>query len=125
MEIRSLYCGDVRKEHIGQTVTLNGWVQRRRDHGKLIFVDLRDRSGLVQVVFNYEQDAEMFALAESIRSEYVLCVRGEVIARDPEAVNPKLKTGEIEVRAEKLTILNKAKTPPFYIEDGVDVEENV
>ena len=125
MEIRSLYCGDVRKEHIGQTVTLNGWVQRRRDHGKLIFVDLRDRSGLVQVVFNYEQDAEMFALAESIRSEYVLCVRGKVVARDPEAINPKLKTGEIEVHAEALTILNKAKTPPFYIEDGVDVEENV
>ncbi|NLM51370.1 MAG: aspartate--tRNA ligase [Firmicutes bacterium] len=125
MEIRTIYCGELRKEHIGQTVTLNGWVQRRRDHGKLIFVDLRDRSGLVQVVFNYEQDEEMFALAESIRSEFVLSVRGKVVARDPEAINPKLKTGEIEVHAEALTILNKAKTPPFYIEDGIDVEENV
>ena len=125
MEYRSHKCGELRTTEIGQVVTLSGWVQRRRDHGKLIFLDLRDRSGLVQVVFNYEQDAAMFALAESIRSEFVITVQGKVVPRDPEAVNPKLATGEIEVQAEALTILNKAKTPPFYIEDGVEVDENI
>lgn len=125
MQIRDIYCGGLRKEHIGRTVTLNGWVQRRRDHGKLIFLDLRDRTGLVQVVFNFEQDADMFSRAEDIRSEFVLEVRGQVVARSPETVNGKLATGEVEVWAETLEILNKAKTPPFYIEDGVDVDENV
>lgn len=125
MKKRTIYCGELRPRHIGRQVILNGWVQRRRDHGKLIFIDLRDRSGLVQVVFDYEQDPKMFALAESIRSEYVLAVEGEVVARDPEAYNPKLATGEIEVRALNLTVLNTAKTPPFYIEDGVDADENV
>ena len=125
MEYRSHKCGELRTTEIGQVVTLSGWVQRRRDHDKLIFLDLRDRSGLVQVVFNYEQDAAMFALAESIRSEFVITVQGKVVPRDPEAVNPKLATGEIEVQAEALTILNKAKTPPIYIEDGVEVDENV
>jgi aspartyl-tRNA synthetase len=125
MKLRDIYCGNVRKEKIGETVTLNGWVQRRRDHGKLIFLDLRDRTGLVQVVFNFEQDAEMFARAEEIRSEFVLSVTGTVVARSEETVNPKLPTGEIEVQAQTLTVLNKAKTPPFYIEDGVDVDENV
>jgi aspartyl-tRNA synthetase len=118
-------CGEVREEHIGRTVVVNGWVQRRRDHGKLIFVDLRDRSGLVQVVFNYERDKAMFALAESIRSEYVLSVRGEVVARAPEAVNPKLKTGTVEIHAAGLELLNSAKTPPFNLDDGVEVDENV
>ncbi|MCR3922611.1 MAG: aspartate--tRNA ligase [Firmicutes bacterium] len=125
MDLRSINCGDVRAAQIGQTITLNGWVQRRRDHGKLIFLDLRDRSGLVQVVFNFEQDEAMFARAEEIRSEYVVTVQGVVIARTAEAVNPKLATGEIEVQAQVLEILNKAKTPPFYIEDGVEVDENV
>ena len=125
MEFRNIYCGAVRKEHIGQTITLNGWVQRRRDHGKLIFLDLRDRSGVVQVVFNFEQFEEMFAQAEGVRSEFVLTVRGQVVARSAETVNTKLPTGEVEVQAEALEILNRAKTPPFYIEDGVDVDENV
>ncbi|EEG77642.1 aspartate--tRNA ligase [Dethiobacter alkaliphilus] len=125
MQFRDIYCGEVKKEMVGQTVTLNGWVQRRRDHGKLIFLDLRDRSGLVQVVFNFEQNEEMFARAEEIRSEFVLTVRGQVVNRSEETINPKLPTGEIEVQAESLEILNKAKTPPFYIEDGVDVDENV
>jgi aspartyl-tRNA synthetase len=120
-----MYCGDVRKEHLGETVTLNGWVQRRRDHGKLIFLDLRDRSGLVQVVFNFEQDEEMFKRAEDIRSEFVLTVQGAVVERSPETANPKLPTGDIEVQAVSLEVLNKAKTPPFYIEDGVDVDENI
>ncbi|MCW3491250.1 aspartate--tRNA ligase [Dethiobacter alkaliphilus] len=125
MQFRDIYCGEVKKEMVGQTVTLNGWVQRRRDHGKLIFLDLRDRNGLVQVVFNFEQNEEMFARAEEIRSEFVLTVRGQVVNRSEETINPKLPTGEIEVQAESLEILNKAKTPPFYIEDGVDVDENV
>jgi aspartyl-tRNA synthetase len=125
MKHRTLYCGELRAGHIGGTVTLNGWVQRRRDHGKLIFLDVRDRTGLVQVVFNYEQDQEMFARAEEIRSEFVLSVTGTVVARAPETVNTKLATGEVEVQAVELVILNKAKTPPFYIEDGVDVDENV
>ncbi|MDW7651075.1 MAG: aspartate--tRNA ligase [Bacillota bacterium] len=125
MQFRTIFCGEVNKGHLGETVTLNGWVQRRRDHGKLIFFDLRDRTGLVQVVFNFEQDEEMFQLAETIRSEFVLTVQGEVVARSPETVNTKLPTGEIEVQAVSLEILNKAKTPPFYIEDGVDVDENV
>ena len=125
MQLRTMYCGDVRKEHLGETVTLNGWVQRRRDHGKLIFLDLRDRSGLVQVVFNFEQDEEMFKRAEDIRSEFVLTVKGTVVERSHETVNPKLPTGDIEVQAVFLEVLNKAKTPPFYIEDGVDVDENI
>ncbi|NLM45916.1 MAG: aspartate--tRNA ligase [Firmicutes bacterium] len=125
MELRTIMCGEIREEHIGRTVVVNGWVQRRRDHGKLIFVDLRDRSGLVQVVFNYERDQAMFALAESIRSEYVLSVRGEVVARAPEAVNPKLKTGAVEIHAAGLEVLNSAKTPPFNLDDGVEVDENV
>lgn len=125
MNLRNVYCGEVKKTQIGELVTLNGWVQRRRDHGKLIFFDLRDRSGLIQVVFNFETDAIMFEQAEEIRNEFVLAVRGKVVARSPEAVNSKVSTGEIEVQAEALVILNRAKTPPFYIEDGVDVDENI
>ncbi|HZK25196.1 MAG TPA: aspartate--tRNA ligase [Oscillospiraceae bacterium] len=125
MEYRDRNCGEIRAAEIGQQVTLSGWVQRRRDHGKLIFLDLRDRSGLVQVVFNFEHNEAIFTQAEGIRTEFVVTVQGEVIARDPEAVNPKLATGEVEVKAQSLTILNKAKTPPFYIEDGVEVDENI
>jgi len=125
MNLRNVYCGEVKKAQIGEQVTLNGWVQRRRDHGKLIFLDLRDRSGLVQVVFNYEQDATMFKQVEEIRNEFVLTVRGKVVARSTETVNSKVSTGEIEVQAEELEILNRAKTPPFYLEDGVDVDENI
>ncbi len=125
MNLRDVYCGEVKKAQIGEIVTLNGWVQRRRDHGKLIFLDLRDRSGLIQVVFNFEHDAIMFKQAEEIRNEFVLAVKGKVVARSRETVNQKLSTGEIEVLAEELIILNRAKTPPFYIEDGVDVDENI
>lgn len=125
MNFRDVYCGEVKKAQIGEVVTLNGWVQRRRDHGKLIFLDLRDRSGLIQVVFNFEQDAAMFKQAEEIRSEFVLTIKGQVVARSGESINEKLATGEIEVQARELVILNKAKTPPFYLEDGVEVDENV
>ena len=96
---------------------------RRRDHGGLIFIDLRDREGIVQVVFDPTIDAETFALAEAARNEYVLNVRGKVRRRLDGADNPNLATGEIEVLCHKMIILNKSKTPPFYIEDGVVVDE--
>ena len=104
MIFRNKKCGEIRTDNIGEKVILSGWVQRRRDHGKVIFIDLRDRSGLVQVVFDYEQSKEIFALAEELRSEYVVRVEGKVVARDKEAVNPKLATGEIEIHAESLDI---------------------
>jgi aspartyl-tRNA synthetase len=118
-------CGVLTREDLGKEVVLEGWVQRRRDHGKVIFIDLRDRSGLVQVVANFEEDTVKFDVVEGVRSEYVLRVRGEVVPRSAETVNPNLPTGEIEVRLKSLEVLNTAKTPPFYIEDGVDVDENI
>jgi len=122
---RTVFCGEVGKEQIGQEVTLNGWVQKRRDLGGVIFIDLRDRTGIVQIVFNPEYNKEAWELADKARSEYVLSVTGQVVARAPEAVNPKLKTGEIEVHISQITIINKAKTPPFEIEDDLDVDEQV
>ncbi len=111
------------KSHVGEVVQLLGWVQRRRDHGGVIFVDLRDRSGMVQVVFDPEMPD--FPAAERLRSEYVVSIQGKVRLRPDGANNPNLATGEIEVVAQSLEILNGAKTPPFYIEDGVDVDEMI
>jgi aspartyl-tRNA synthetase len=122
---RTHHCGLLRREHAGQTVVLMGWVQRRRDHGGLIFIDLRDRSGLVQVVFSPDRAGRAFSKAGAVRSEYVLAVVGQVEVRPEGTENPNLATGEIEVVARDMRILNPAKTPPFYIEDGVDVDENV
>ena len=122
---RTAECGTVGTEQVDQEVVLNGWVNKRRDHGGLIFVDLRDRSGIVQVVFNKELSEENLEVAESIRSEYVLSVRGMVTKRDPEAVNPKMATGEVEVVCQDIEILNRAKTPVFEIADDVNVEENI
>lgn len=122
---RTSGCGSLKKADAGKKVTLMGWVQRRRDHGGLIFVDMRDRTGIVQVVFNPGTAVEAFRKAEMIRNEYVLAVTGEVGVRPAGTENPNLKTGEIEVYAKEARILNEAKTPPFYIEDGVDVDENV
>jgi aspartyl-tRNA synthetase len=116
-------CGDLTKKDVGATVTLMGWVHTRRDHGGLIFVDLRDRGGITQVVFNPETSADAHALAHDIRSEFVLSVTGEVAPRPGNTVNLKLVTGEIEVLAGDLTILNESKTPPFMIEDETDVAE--
>lgn len=110
---------------VGQKVVLNGWVNRRRDMGGVIFVDLRDRSGIVQVVFQQEFSAEALAVADRLRSEYVISVEGTVVERAPETVNPKLKTGNIEVRAEHVEIINAAKTPPFPLDEQVDVDEAV
>lgn len=122
---RSYFCGDVPERAIGEKVTLKGWVQRRRDLGGLIFIDLRDRSGIIQVVFNPEVSQEALQTAEKIRNEYVLDVVGTVVARDPETINQNIKTGKIEVQAETITIINEAKTPPFTISDKTDASEDV
>lgn len=122
---RSNYCGFINKDYLGQEVTLMGWVHRRRDHGGVIFVDLRDREGRVQVVFNPEIGTGLFQKAETVRNEDVLAVVGVVNPRPEGTVNPNLATGEIEVIAKDLRILSSAKTPPFYIDDEVDVDETV
>ena len=120
---RSMYAGRVRKEHVGQEVTLKGWVARRRDLGGLIFIDLRDREGIMQLVINPETvAAEVMATAESLRSEFVLEVTGKVAAR--EQANDKLATGSVELHVENLTVLNTAKTTPFEIKDGIEVNDD-
>ncbi len=125
MSLKRTHFCNLRRENNGETVVLSGWVQRRRDHGGLIFVDLRDRYGVVQVVFSPEVDEESFHLAEGIRNEWVIAVKGKVSLRPEGTVNPKIASGEIEVYAQSLEVLNKAKTPPFYIEDGITVDENL
>ena len=122
---RTHSCEVLNKEHVGQEVVLCGWVAKRRDHGGLIFVDLRDRSGLVQVVFSNDVDTESFTKAESVRSEYVLAVRGTVKSRDVATINPNMATGEIEVCAVELRILNASKTPPFYMQDNIEIDETL
>ena len=122
---RTYFCGEVTEKAIGEKVSLKGWVQKRRDLGGLIFVDLRDRTGIVQVVFNPEVSPEALAAAEKIRNEFVLDIDGEVIAREEGTINENLKTGRIEIKAEKVTIINEAKTPPFVIGDNADVSEDV
>jgi aspartyl-tRNA synthetase len=119
--MRSHYCGHVNRAEIGRPVTVAGWVHRRRDHGGVIFIDLRDREGLLQVVFDPDS-AEMFKEAERLRSEYVLAVEGVVRARPQGTVNPNLSTGEVEVLAKKLTVLARAKTPPFHHDEPVSEE---
>lgn len=121
---RTTYCGLVSNEWIKKEVTLKGWVQKRRDLGGVIFIDMRDREGIVQVVFNQENLGDNFPVAERLRSEYVIEVHGTVVAREEGEVNPKLKNGDVEVMATELTILNKAKTPPFPVEDTIDVNED-
>ena len=124
MAQRTHACGEVTAAQQGEQVVLKGWVQRRRDLGGLIFVDMRDRTGIVQVVFgDHAKDA--LEIADKIRNEYVIEVTGKAILRDPSQVNSNLKTGEIEVLAEAITIINKAKTPPFAIEDDVEVSEDL
>lgn len=122
---RSHHCGELSKTDNGSQVTLCGWVSKRRDHGGIIFVDLRDRYGIVQIVIDPAHDEKDFHLAETVRSEFVLEVTGNVRLRSAETINPHIPTGEVEVVATDLKILNGAKTPPFYIQDGVDVDENV
>jgi len=122
---RTNYCGELNTSNNGQTVTVTGWVNTRRDHGGLVFIDLRDRTGIVQVVISPELSRESFGKAGEVRSEYVLAVTGKVSMRPEGTDNPNLPTGEIEIYADEMRILNRAKTPPFYIENGVEVDENL
>ncbi|MEK4217989.1 aspartate--tRNA ligase [Bacillus sp. FSL L8-0222] len=123
---RTYYCGEMTEKAIGESVTLKGWVQKRRDLGGLIFIDLRDRTGIVQVVFNPDVSKEALAIAEGIRNEYVLDIQGKVVAREEGTVNKNLKTGAIEIHADAVTVLSTAKTPPFAISDQADdVSEDV
>ena len=125
-EMRSTHnCGELNAKHIGKEVVLMGWVQRRRDHGGVIFIDLRDREGITQVVFNPVKDQKMHEKAHAIRSEYVIGVRGVVDARPEGMVNPGLRTGEVEITVVELKILNTAQTPPFLIEEKIDVSESI
>jgi len=123
MLMRTHRCGELTKVHSGQTVVLNGWVHRRRDHGNVIFIDLRDRFGITQIVFNQELNAAAHKRAHELRSECVVSVTGKVMLRPEGSANPDLKTGEIEVMAQAVEILNDAQTPPFVIEDEADVTE--
>lgn len=123
---RSHYCGELREAHVGESVQLKGWVQKRRDLGGLIFIDLRDRTGIVQVVFSPEVSGEEnVKTADRVRSEYVLDIKGKVVARAEGTYNNKIPTGTIEVLAEEITIINASKTPPFMIEDNVDASEEL
>ena len=123
--LKSHNCGQLRAEHVGQTVTLAGWVNRRRDMGGVIFIDLRDRDGKTQVVVNSGLSEDAFNLAGQIRSEYVIQVTGEVSKRPAGQENLTLATGEIEVLVKELTVLNPSKTPPFMIDRNDGVEESV
>ncbi|HHB3062116.1 TPA: aspartate--tRNA ligase [Staphylococcus aureus] len=126
MSKRTTYCGLVTEAFLGQEITLKGWVNNRRDLGGLIFVDLRDREGIVQVVFNPAFSEEALKIAETVRSEYVVEVQGTVTKRDPETVNPKIKTGQVEVQVTNIKVFNKSETPPFSInEENVNVDENI
>ncbi|HCY8100920.1 TPA: aspartate--tRNA ligase [Staphylococcus aureus] len=126
MSERTTYCGLVTEAFLGQEITLKGWVNNRRDLGGLIFVDLRDREGIVQVVFNPAFSEEALKIAETVRSEYVVEVQGTVTKRDPETVNPKIKTGQVEVQVTNIKVINKSETPPFSInEENVNVDENI
>ncbi len=122
---RDLFCGQVRSEHLGRNLSLAGWVFRRRDLGSLIFIELRDRSGVVQVVFNPQENEEAHRMAKSLRPEFVVCVEGRVSERAAGTVNPNLATGAVEIHASRVEILNESKTPPFPIEDEVNVSDDL
>ncbi len=122
---RTHYCGELCEEQVGQEVCLAGWVQRVRNHGGVLFVDLRDRTGVVQVVFGQELPERVSAVGERLRGEFVVAVRGHVRPRPAGSENPRLKTGRIEVGVEDAEILNESRTPPFYIEPDIDVEETL
>ena len=121
--LKTISCGEVRPEQVGKTVTLAGWVNRRRDHGNLIFIDLRDREGLVQVVFNPEWSAETYEEARALRNEWVVKVVGTVTCRPEGTENPAMATGEVEVEARQIEVLNESKTPPFYVNEDSEVDE--
>jgi len=122
---RSHYCGDLRKEDIGRKVCLMGWVHRRRDHGGLIFIDLRDRTGIAQLALDPDRDPQSHAKAEAVRNEFVVAAIGTVSPRPEGTVNPKMITGEVEIEVSELRILNVAKTPPFMLDEYTEVAENL
>jgi aspartyl-tRNA synthetase len=124
-DYRDRWCGDLRAGDVGEIVRVAGWVHRRRDHGGLVFVDLRDRSGLVQVVFNPEHAPDAHGAAHGLRSEWVVSVRGEVVRRTEETINPGLPTGEIEVRVDEVAVLAESLTPPFPIDEETPIEEGL
>ncbi|MBM3149475.1 MAG: aspartate--tRNA ligase, partial [Chloroflexi bacterium] len=123
--LKDYSCGELRKVHVGKRVTLAGWVHRRRDHGGLVFIDLRDREGIVQVVFNPEVAKKAHELGNTLRNEYVIKVVGEVACRPSGTENTSLSTGEVEVLCTDLKLLNTSRTPPFYINENVEVDENL
>jgi len=123
--LKNYSCGELNKKHVGTEVTLAGWVDRRRDHGGLIFIDLRDREGIVQVVFNPEVSKPCHLIGSELRSEYVVRVKGKVTPRPKGTENPKLASGEVEVIAQSAELLNPSKTPPFYINEEAEVEESL
>ena len=120
MSWRDLYCGELRTDHIGKRVTVAGWADTRRDHGGLVFIDLRDHTGKLQLVVNPERAPEAAQSAREIRNEFVLQAEGEVVARAPEAVNPNLPTGDVEIQVDRLSILSRSTPLPFQLD-----EENV
>jgi aspartyl-tRNA synthetase len=122
---RTHMCGALRAADVGKNAILMGWVHRRRDHGGVIFVDLRDREGIAQVVFHEDVGPEVHKRAEVVRPEYVIAVEGRVAPRGAGAVNPNLATGDVEVVADRIWILNESRTPPFPVEDEVTVSEDV
>jgi len=121
--MRSHRCGDVRSSDAGSEVDLCGWIDSRRDHGGVIFVDLRDVSGVIQVVFSPEASQELHSVAEELRNEFCVRITGEVRARRPGTVNPKIATGEIEIAAGALEVLTRSETPPFHIDGHQEVDE--
>jgi aspartyl-tRNA synthetase len=123
MMLKNQDCGTITKKQVGETVVLNGWVQGWRDFGGILFIDLRDRTGIVQIVFNPAFSGQALDIGNRARNEFVLAVKGKIVQRDAETFNPNLPTGELEVQVHEIEILNAAKTPPFPIEDGVEVDE--
>ena len=113
---RNTWCGQVLEDAVGQEVRLAGWVHRRRDHGGLIFIDLRDRTGIVQLVFHPDEAGDAHELAHSLRSEYVVSATGKIVNRDPETVNLELPTGRVEIHVDGIEVLAESETPPFAIE---------
>ena len=120
---RTYYCGELRRENIGEEVCLNGWVQKTRDLGHFIFVDLRDRTGISQIVFKKEENEELYEMAKQLKSEYVIGVKGKVEER--ESINKEIPTGEIELIVEELKVYSKAQTPPIYVKDDDNVSEEM
>ncbi|GJL50651.1 MAG: aspartate--tRNA(Asp/Asn) ligase [Nitrospirales bacterium] len=123
--IRTHRCGELQKAHVGQTVTLSGWVHGRRDHGGILFIDLRDRQGLTQIVFDSEEQASAHQIASQVRNEFVIQISGCITLRPDDSINPQLPTGEIEVRATSITILNESKPLPFAVEDETQASESI